>query len=262
MAFGQTSFAADKMSADGRCVVCRDGLDRLGRYCAKCLRSRRLKLFFATVVAAQCAGVGFYIMQSRAVTRVVPSDGQLHTVAVSSPVGQTGWYYFDVTDPLIEDVTHHARIIADTPLAPKGVPASPGATSGTLNISFSRHYGKSVILTFPTVPHACLANVCELRAVFDSDGPQVLAYQDVSSHGVTVFMLAQPADFLKRLPSAHGLTFIATLGTLTDTTITFDVQGFRLSLASLSRYRRLARGDTHQSAVRVAARPGAPPGPG
>ena len=262
MAFRPTSFAADNVYADGRCVACQDGLDRIGRYCAKCLRSRRLKLFFAAVVVVQCAGVGFYIMQSRAVTRVVASDGQLHTVAVSSPVGQTGWYYFDVTDPLIEDVTHHARIIADTPLAPKGAPASPGATSGTLDISFSRHYGKSVILTFPNVPRACLANVCELHAVFDNDGPQILPYQDISSHGVTVFMLTQPADFLKRLPSAHGLTFIATLGTPTDTTITFGVQGFRLSLASLSRHRRFATADTRQSAFRVAARPGAPPGPG
>ena len=255
MAFWNSNSSASAMPADGRCAACRAGLDRIGRYCAKCLRSRRLKMFFATLALGQCAALSFYVLRSRTVSRVIPSDG-LHTVPVVSDATKTGWYYFDVTDPLIEDVSHHARIIADTPFAPKGAPPSPGATSGTLDIAFSRHYGKSILLTFPAVPRACLANVCELRGVFDNDGPQSLAYQDISGHGATVFMLTQPADFLKRLPSARELTFIASLGTPVNTTITFGVQGFHLQAASLTNRVRTAQ------AVTPAARPGARPGPG
>ena len=86
----------------------------------------------------------------------------------------------------------------------KGAPASPGATSGTLDVSSSHHYGKSVTLTFPLVPNACLANVCELRAIFDNDGPQVLPYDDISSHGVTVRLLAE--EYTKFLAATVGLT--------------------------------------------------------
>ena len=239
MAFRSSQSAADLMPADGRCAVCRQNLDRVGRYCARCLRRRRLKLLFAAIVVAQVAAVGIFLTQSKRINQVIPSDG-MHTVEVS-PRSQTGWYYFDITDPLIEDVTHHARLLSDTSAAPKGAPASPGATSGSIEVSFSRHYGKSVTLTFPHVPQACLANSCELRAIFDNDAPQVLSYQDISSHGVTVFMLTQPEDFLKRLPSAHGLTFIASLGTPVDTTITFDVQGFHLKVAVVASRIRTAQ---------------------
>ena len=197
-------------------------------------------MFFGAVVLAQFAAVGIFVSQSKGVNRVVPSDG-LHTVAVSSKPGPTGWYYFDITDPLIEDVAHHARIIADTPLAPKGAPPSPGATAGTLEVSFSRHYGKSVIVTFPPVHKACLANVCELRAIIDNDGPQVLTFEDISNQKATVLMLTQPGDFLKRLPSAQGVTFVASLGTPIDTTLTFGVAGFHLKMAALSGRARMAR---------------------
>ena len=243
MAFRSSQSASEMMFADGRCVVCRQGLDRAGRSCAKCLRSRQLKLFFALVVVAQCAAVGIFIAQSRRVNAVVPSSG-MHTVEVS-PRDKTGWYYFDITDPLIEDVTHHARLNSDTPSAATNASASAGATTGTMEVSFSRHYGKSVLLTFPLVPQACLANVCELRALFDNDAPQVLAYQDISSHGATVFLLTQPGDFLKRLPSAHDLTFIASLGTPVDTTITFDVRGYHLQMAALGSRFRAAQLTSH-----------------
>lgn len=254
---------------DSRCVACRDGLDRVGRYCARCLRSRRLKLFFGTIAFAQCAAVAVFVTQSKGVTRVIPSDG-LHTVVVQTPAGPSGWYYYDVTDPLIGDVAHHARIIADTPLAPKGAPASPGASAGTLEVSFSRHYGKSAVLTFPPVKRACAANVCELRVIFDKDAPEVLVYDDVSDHRATVLMLTDAAAFLKRLPSAHDLTFVASLGTEADTTVSFNVEGFRLKMAAVSQRVRVADmekkpgGMWHPPAFNPASRApqGAPPDPG
>ncbi len=265
MAF--TSRHAD-ISYDLRCLVCRAGLDRAGRYCARCLRSRRLKLFFGTLAFAQCAAVAIFVSQSRGVDRVVPSDG-LHTVAVAT-AGPTGWYYFDVTDPLIQDVSHHARIIADLPLPSGDASASTRATGGTLDVSFSRHYGKSVVLTFPPVQRACLANVCELRVVFDRVAPQTVPYQDVSDRRATVLMLSEPSAFLKRLPTAHGLTFIASLGTATDTTVSFNVEGFHLQMAANGQSRRLALkndlgpggdGTSHPALPAAPSRQAGPPDP-
>ena len=239
MAFRNAQSEPDRYMSSSLCAACRDGLDRVGRYCAKCLRSRRLKLFFGALAIAQCAAVGVFVSQSKGVNRVVSNDG-LHTVAIAKSDAQTGWYYFDITDPLIEDVAHHARIISDSPLAPKYAPASPGASGGTLEVSVSRHYGKSVVLTFPSVPRACMANLCELRGIFDNDVAQVLPYDDISGHGKTVLMLRDGANFLKRLPNAHRLTFIASLGTPVDTTLTFDVDGFRMKMAALAARVRLA----------------------
>jgi hypothetical protein len=219
-------------SLDDRCIRCRHGLDRIGRYCRSCLKSQRLKLAFGIVAVVQLSAAAFFVMRGTRLPHFEPNAGS-HTVAVASPNAQSGWYYFDVTDPLIEDVTHHARLISNSPIAPKNAPATPGATSGTLEISASSHYGTTILLSFPTVKKACGANICQLTAIFDQQPPRTIPFHDVSDQRGTVLMLTEASGFVSALPKAHDLTIIAGMGTEQDTVLTFGVAGYRLQVAAI-----------------------------
>ena len=239
MAFKNYIASQDVVAFDCRCIRCKQGLDREGRYCRRCLRGQRLKLLFGTLAFAQLGVAAFIIMRSADAARMVHSEGG-HIITVATANNQTGWVYYDVTDPLIEDVTHHARLIANTPQAPKNAPATPGATGGTLEISASRHYGRAVTITFPLVKQACGANVCALNIIFDKQPPTSTEYHDVSDARTTTIMLTDPSAFLNALANAHDLTVVASLGTDKDTVLIFGVAGFRMKLAALIRQIRAA----------------------
>ena len=56
-------------------------------------------------------------------------------------------------------------------------PPALGAVAGTLEVAVSRHYGTSILLSFPPVQQACAANVCRVMASFDHLPPLPLTYQ-------------------------------------------------------------------------------------
>jgi hypothetical protein len=228
----------DIVSFNHRCVRCRQGLDRDGRYCRRCLRTQRLKIAFGSVAAVQLAALAYVIMQSAEAAHVVRAAGTQAIVA--SGKGQSGWLYYDITDPLLADVTHHARLIADNPLPPKGAPAVPGAVGGALEVAYSRHYGSTVMVSFPPVRKACGANPCELRAIFDQQPARAMRFDDVSDDRKTVLMLGDGERFIASLAAAHDLTIVASLGAGPDTIISFDVAGFKMTLAALRTRMRLA----------------------
>ncbi len=231
------------ISFDSRCVRCRQGMDRDGRYCRRCLKSQRLKLFFGTIAMVQVAAAGFILLQAGTEAHAIPAFAS--RTAITPKNQNAGWLYYDVTDPLIDDVTHHARLIGDNAVAPQGSPATQGATRGTLEVSYSRHYGRTVMLSFPPVPKACGANPCEVHTIFDHQPASSIPFQDASDSNQTVLLLGDKEAFMASLTKAHDLTIIANLGTGRDNIMTFQVEGYALSLAALGLpFRVAADGET------------------
>jgi hypothetical protein len=233
MAFTRYLAEPSVISFDRRCAKCRNGMDRDGRHCRRCLTGQRLKLFFGAVAGVQVAVAAMFLLQPMTKTRpAIVYDPTPPATIPAVTEARAGWQYYDVTDPLINDVTHHARLIAAN--------AGPGAVSGMLELAVSPHYGTAVLLTFPPMQKSCGANQCEVRASFDSAGPRKMPFQDISTERASVLMLGDKDDFMADLPNAHDLTIVASLGGKQDTVMTFNVAGFRMKLAALQTRIRLA----------------------
>jgi hypothetical protein len=208
-------------------------MDRDGRHCRRCLTGERAKLFFGAVAGVQVAVAAVLLLQPMTRTRPAIVYDPTPPAAIPAITGaRAGWQYYDVTDPLINDVTHHARLIA--------AGAGGGAPSGMLELAVSPHYGTAVLLTFPPVHKSCGATQCEVSASFDSAAPRKMPFQDISTDRASVLMLGDKNDFMAELQDAHDLTIVASLGGKQDTVMTFNVAGLRMKLAALRRRIRLA----------------------
>jgi hypothetical protein len=144
--------------------------------------------------------------------------------------GPTGWMYYDTADSLLADVTHHARLLGNSPPSVGGKPAMPGAVAGMLALAASPHYGKSVVVTFPKTKLQCGPGACAVKAIFDQTEPVSFPIQDVQSERETTLMLGDYDRFAARLRVAHDLTLVASLGGSRDVIMTFTVQGYREAL--------------------------------
>jgi hypothetical protein len=235
MAFTKYLAEPSVISFDRRCAKCRNGMDRNGKYCRRCMTGQRMKMFFGALAGAQVAVAAMLLWHPMAPSRpAVVYDTAPPSAVPALATAEAGWQYYDVTDPLINDVTHHARLIA----ASAGAPA--GGISGMLELAVSPHYGTAVVLTFPPVHKSCSANHCEVRAIFDHAPPRQLPFQDISTERASVLMLGDKDSFLADLPDAHDLTIVASLGDKQDTIMSFNVAGFRMKLAALQARIRLA----------------------
>jgi hypothetical protein len=243
MAFTRYLALPSVISFDRRCAKCRSGMDRDGRYCSRCLTGYRFKLFFGALAGVQVAAAAILLLQPHVPSRpAIVSDPTPPSVvpSITAMSARAGWQYYDVTDPLINDVTHHARLIA----ADGG---AEGRMRGVLELAVSPHYGTSVVLTFPPVRKSCSAAPCEVRAMFDGRAPVKIPFQDLSNDHASVLMLGDKDGFMSKLPSAHDLTIMASFGGAPETVISFNVAGLRMTLASL------------QARIRMAAAKGQPP---
>ena len=241
MAFTRYLALPSVISFDRRCAKCRSGMDRDGRYCSRCLTGHRFKLFFGALAGVQVAAAAILLLQPHVPSRpAIVSDPSPPSAvpSLASMTARQGWQYYDVTDPLINDVTHHARLIAAS------VANAPGAVRGVLELAVSPHYGTSVVLTFPPVRKSCSAAPCEVRAMFDGRAPVKIPFQDLSNDHASVLMLGDKDNFMSKLPSAHDLTIMASFGGAPETVMSFNVAGLHMTLASL------------QARVRVAAKTG------
>ena len=212
-------------------------MDRDGRYCSRCLTGHRFKLFFGALAGVQVAAAAILLMQSHTPSRPAIVSDPTPPSVVPSLAGMTareGWQYYDVTDPLINDVTHHARLIAASAMN------ASGAARGVLELAVSPHYGTSIVVTFPPVRKSCSAAPCEVRAMFDRKAPVKIPFQDLSNDHASVLMLGDKDGFMSKLPAAHDLTIMASFGGAPDTVMTFNVAGLRMTLAALQARVRLA----------------------
>jgi hypothetical protein len=188
MAFTRYLAEPSVVTFEQRCAACRQWLNRAGPYCTKCVKNRRLKTFFGTVVAVQLAVAAVLVLHpvDWHVTRPVSETTPPAVIPEMTP--QAGWVYYDVTDPLIGDVTHHARLVAERPLVPEGSVASAAISHGMLELAVSPHYGTAVLLTFPPMKKTCSANACVVQASFDQQPPIKVPFQDISSERASVPM--------------------------------------------------------------------------
>ncbi len=231
-------------SAGFGCTSCGGALFGGSRLCQGCRRKKTLKTFIGVFIACEMAMAGFFMVVQPALHRSHANVVYAEPIRAPKPVRVgSGWIYYDTQDSVVGDVTHHARLISDSPSNPSGDKRLAGVSSGTLELSSSEHYGRAIRLTFPKVKTACEANPCEVRAIFDQTQPMVLPYIDGSDPQSTVLMLRDYDRFTQRLAVAHDLTMVASLGTDHDHIISFDVAGYR-RMAALAR----------AGAIRLAAR--------
>jgi hypothetical protein len=222
----------DIIPLDQRCIRCRNPLNRIGRYCSRCLRGQRLKLIFGSLAVVQIAVAGALTIGKPKAPDILSSE-VMHVTPVQVSAQGSGWTYYDVTDPLIDDVTHHAKLAAKALAHADSTQPNPAATGGVLEVSSSRHYGTNVLVRFVATRKNCGAVPCEVTAIFDQNPPRQIPYRDVSDDSGTILMMTADQDFVDDLLSAHNLTVIANLGTGRDAVLNFDVAGFRMRLAAL-----------------------------
>ena len=215
------------------CAQCGQNRDREGRLCRRCLRRRVIKGSIATIVAVEFAVAGALAalrlgeQQKPGVVAAAPS------VLPPPPApGPSGWMYYDTADSLLADVTHHARLLGNSPPSVGGKPGIPGAVAGMLALAASPHYGNSVVVTFPKTPVQCSPGKCAVKAIFDQTEPVVFPVQDAQSDRETTVMLGDYDRFTARLRVAHDLTLVASLGGPHDVIMNFTVQGYREALWS------------------------------
>jgi hypothetical protein len=223
----------DIVPLDQRCLHCRNPLDRVGRYCGRCVRGQRLKLIFGSLAVVQIAVAGALTLARPKGPAMIASEVMNVTpVKVSAP--GSGWTYYDVSDPLIDDITHHAKLAAKIAPRTDGAPPNPAAAGGVLEVSSSRHYGTNVVLRFAAAPRTCPSIPCTVTAIFDQNPPRQIPYRDVSDESGTVLMLTADQDFVDDLLSAHDLTVTADLGPGHTVVLTFNVAGFNMRMAALA----------------------------
>ena len=230
------------------CAACGGALFGSVKLCRGCRRRKMIKLAVGSFIAAELAMAAFFmILQPSLKGTPVVEDAYDTAAPPASPAAaasqhaMTGWLYYNTQDSVVGDVTHHARLISDSPRNPSGDPRLSGVSSGTLELASSERYGRVVMVSFPRVKTACQANPCEVRAIFDATQPMVFSYTDASSDRSTVLMLKDYDRFNQRLSVAHDLTLVAALGTEHDHIITFDVSGFRrMAMARRPALTRLA----------------------
>ena len=223
------------------CVACGAALFGSSRSCGACRRKKILKRGIGAFIVAELAMAVFFMVVQPSTHGAAMAVQTAQEAAPLKLPTTSGWLYYDTQDNLVGDVTHHARLISNSPINPSGDKHLAGVASGTLELSASEHYGRVVTISFPHVKPACEANPCEVRAIFDATQPMVFAYTDASSDRSTVLMLKDYDRFAQRLAVAHDLTLVASLGTAHDPILTFDVAGYRrLAMARRAALTQLA----------------------
>lgn len=216
------------------CASCGQARDRDGRMCRVCARRNVLKAALTCLLIGE-GGVAMALA-------LLPRPHQDKFVAADTthyvpppPDGPTGWTYYDTTDTLLADITHHARLLANHPPTVDGKPAIPGATAGVLALAASTHYGKSVVVTFPPVATKCATPAqCSVKASFDQSDPVAFPMLEVASDRETTLILGDYDHFTERLRVAHDMTLVASLGGSQDVILNFTVQGYRTALRAIS----------------------------
>ncbi len=217
------------------CTSCGGALFGGNRLCQACRRKKTTKTFIGAFIFCEVAMAGFFMVIQPALHHQSAGVALQDSLRPPDPIPTgSGWIYYDTQDSVVGDVTHHARLISDSPSNPSGDRRLAGVANGTLELSSSERYGRVISLTFPKAKTACEANPCEVRAIFDQTQPMVLPYTDASDPRTTVLMLHDYDRFTQRLAVAHDLTVVASLGTEHDHIISFDVAGYR-RIADLAR---------------------------
>jgi hypothetical protein len=186
-----------------------------------------MKGLVGVMLLAVCGG-GYY-------TTFHPSFGQAVTdgpaaappepLVVAPPPTQAtfkGWQYTTTLDPLVGDETVHATVLGTAPIGP-GAPRV-----ATLELTASHQYGKHVIVTFPRVPKACVANACAVSVAWDQSPPDPFTFDDISAadKSRTILQIGEYDRFVGAMAKAHDLKIIAALGMQDDYVVNFTVAGF------------------------------------
>lgn len=238
--FGLWEFP-DGLSWSGKCKSCHASLDRNGTVCRSCSRKFWAKSIIGSVVVVElCVGAAYLLMRPS----VRPQDiaqvtATYHTPQQTSFSGPSGWVYYETKDTLIGDVTHHARLISNRPTIGLDHKPLPGSEPGTLELSDSERYGKTVLLTLPPTQAACETNVCTVHAIFDDGPEQNFPFQDISDDRHRVLAIGDYDRFTGQLQRSHDLRVMASLGTPQDVTVNFTVSGYHTALAKLRHWAAL-----------------------
>jgi hypothetical protein len=153
---------------------------------------------------------------------------------------QAGWVYADRAGHRAADVVRFARLASNVLPSVNGEPAPTGATTGSLEITSSRHAGNTVLVSFARYLSHCPAGACQVRAAFDQTEPEPFPAQDASTAHATRLRLGNANRFAQRLSVAHELTLYAALGNR-QVILNFSVDGYQMALRSVEvRYASLA----------------------
>ena len=216
-----------------RCVACGQPRDRDGARCHACQRKRDLKATLALLLWTECFVGGYFALQPQ------PQAATTHHFSISSPfsfahsTASTGWVYASNTSQRADEIVRFARLVSNVLPSVNDDPAPAGATTGSLEITTTRHDGNAVLVSFAKTLAHCPKGTCNVRASFDQTDPEPFPARDVSTRQATRLQLGDANRFAQRLSVAHELTLYASLGHRRQVILNFSVDGYQLALRSV-----------------------------
>jgi len=192
-----------------------------------------LKAAFAVLLWSECLVGGYLALQQQPQAHSAARLAATESNAVFRPgVEEAGWLYARTGHRAL-DVVRVATLVSNILPSVNGEPAPPGATTGSLEITTSRHAGNMVFVDFAQRLAHCPAGACRVRAAFDQTQPEPFPAQDVSTARATRLRLGNANRFAQRLSVAHELTLYASLGHQRQVILNFSVDGYQLALRSV-----------------------------
>jgi hypothetical protein len=203
---------------------------RAGYTCPKCgARKKRLKYALATLSAIEALVIAVHMEFPAGHGPRMLSDASAAPAPLMRVLDDAkppaGWFYYETRDPMINDVTRHARVISRGIATGFNMPSH--GTTGVLELRRSAVYGNSVLITLNGPSFDLLSTHVTIRAIFD--GGEIRMFDAVAGEGErnATLVVDDAHGFVGNLAAAQSLSVDVVLNNSTERVASFPVGGLK-----------------------------------